>query len=324
MRSQKNSNGGQAGAGRRPIDSPPMKPATHSFYTDAVQRVIEHIVSHLGEALALETLAEQAYLSPFHFHRVFRGMVGETPLELVRRLRLERAAWRLLHSDAPVTAIAFDAGYETHEAFTRAFRASYADSPSGFRRRAKMRIELAAANGVHFRADGRPQQFIPRDSGGRTMQVEIRKYPALRVGTVRHIGPYIQINEAFAKLGELAAPARLFERPGAAMVALFYDDPDTTPADQLRSDAAVVVAPDVELPKGLTEQRIAAGDYASTTHVGPYEQLGDTWARFMGEWLPASGRRIGEGVSYEVYHNTPMDTPKEKLRTEIRIPLARE
>jgi len=57
-----------------------MKPATHSFYTDAVQRVIEHIVSHLGEALALETLAEQAYLSPFHFHRVFRGMVGETPL----------------------------------------------------------------------------------------------------------------------------------------------------------------------------------------------------------------------------------------------------
>ena len=154
------------------------------------------------------------------------------------------------------------------------------------------------------------------------MQVEIRKYPALRVGTVRHLGPYIQINEAFARLGELAAPARLFERPGAQMVALFYDDPDTTPAEQLRSDAAVVVAPDVELPKGLTEQRIAAGDYASTTHVGPYEQLGDTWARFMGEWLPASGRRIGDGVSYEVYHNTPMDTPKEQLRTEIRIPLA--
>lgn len=301
-----------------------MKPATHSYYTDAVQRVIEHIVSHLGEALALETLAEQACLSPFHFHRVFRGMVGETPLELVRRLRLERAAWRLLQSDAPVTAIAFDAGYETHEAFTRAFRASYADSPSGFRRRTKMRIELAAPNGVHFRDDGRSQQFIPRDSGGRTMQVEIRKYPALRVGAVRHLGPYIQINEAFAKLGELSAPARLFERPGAQMVALFYDDPDTTPADQLRSDAAVVVAPEVELPKGLKEQRIAAGDYASTTHVGPYEQLGDTWARFMGEWLPASGRRIGDGVSYEVYHNTPMDTPKEQLRTELRIPLAAE
>src|SRR6476659_10265707 len=116
-----------------------MKPDTRTFYEQAVQRAIEHIVRSLDEALDLETLAEQACLSPFHFHRVFRGMVGETPLELVRRLRLERAAWRLLHSDAPVTAIAFDAGYETHEAFTRAFRASYADSPSGFRRRKGMR-----------------------------------------------------------------------------------------------------------------------------------------------------------------------------------------
>ena len=154
------------------------------------------------------------------------------------------------------------------------------------------------------------------------MKVEIAPYPELRVGTVRHTGPYMQISDAFARLGELAAPSRLFERPGAMMVALFHDDPETTPPDQLRSDAAVAVADDVPLPAGLTEQRIPAGEYASTVHVGPYEQLGDTWARFMGEWLPASGRRLGPGVSYEVYHNTPMDTPKEKLRTEIRIPLA--
>src|SRR3954464_7079434 len=92
MRSRKISNGGQARATWRRIDSAPMKPATHSFYTDAVRRVIEHVVSHLGEALALETLAEQACLSPFHFHRVFRGMVGETPVELVRRPGLGRAA----------------------------------------------------------------------------------------------------------------------------------------------------------------------------------------------------------------------------------------
>ena len=154
------------------------------------------------------------------------------------------------------------------------------------------------------------------------MNVEIAHYPELRVGTVRHVGPYMQISDAFARLGELAVPARLFEQPGAMMVALFHDDPETTPADQLRSDAAVVVGKDVRLPEGLTEQRIPAGEYASTVHVGPYEQLGDAWARFMGEWLPASGRRLGDAVSYEVYYNTPMDTPKERLRTEIRLPLA--
>ena len=154
------------------------------------------------------------------------------------------------------------------------------------------------------------------------MNVEIASYPELRVAAVRHIGPYIRINEAFARLDELAVPKRLFQWSGKMMVALFYDDPDTTPTDQLRSDAGLVVANDLTLPDGLTEQRIPAGEYASTVHIGPYEQLGDAWARFMGEWLPASGRRLGPGASYEVYHNTPMDTPKEKLRTEIRIPLA--
>ena len=297
-----------------------MKPTTESFYAEAMQRVIEHIASHLDEALALETLAAQACLSPFHFHRVFRGMVGETPLELARRLRMERAAWRLLHTGLSVTEIAFDAGYETHEAFSRAFRASYAHSPSRFRRR-HARIELAAPCGVHFSSDGHVPPFIPRTSGGRTMHVDIENYPELRVGTVRHVGPYMQISEAFGRLGEIAAPARLFERPGAMMVALFHDDPETTPADELRSDAAVVVPDDVALPAGLAEQRIPGGPYASTVHVGPYEQLGDVWARFMGEWLPASGRRLGAGVSYEVYHNTPMDTPRSELRTEIRIPL---
>jgi AraC family transcriptional regulator len=299
-----------------------MKPTTQSFYADVVQRVIEHVASHLDEALELDTLAAQACLSRFHFHRVFRGMVGETPMELVRRLRLERAAWRLIHTDRPVTAIAFDAGYETHEAFTRAFRDCYAKPPSEFRLRRSARIELAATCGVHFRDDGRIPHFIPRDSGGRIMQVSITTQPELRVGAVRHVGPYMQINEAFARLGELAQPARLFEQPGAMMVALFHDDPDSVPADQLRSDAAVVVAPETPLPDGLAEQRIPAGEYASTVHVGPYEQLGDAWARFMGEWLPASGRRMTGGVSYEVYHNTPMDTPPDQLRTELRIPLA--
>lgn len=299
-----------------------MKPETESFYAQVVQRVIVHVASHLDEALALEAMAEQACLSPFHFHRVFRGMVGETPMELGRRLRLERAAWRLLHTIQPVTVIAFDAGYETHEAFTRAFRASYAESPSAFRRRGHLRIQLAAPCGVHFSEDGHVPQFIPRNSGGLTMKVEIARYPELRVGTVRHVGPYMQISEAFARLGELAGPSLLFEQPGAMMVALFHDDPETTPPDQLRSDAAVVVGDGVQLPEGLTEQRIPAGEYASTVHIGPYEQLGDAWARFMGEWLPASGRRLGPGVSYEVYHNTPMNAPKEELKTEIRLPLA--
>jgi AraC family transcriptional regulator len=102
-----------------------MKPGTLSFYEHAVRNAMRAVTCNLDQALDVHALALGAALSPFHFHRVFRGMVGETPIELHRRLRLERAAWCLRHQETPVTEIAFAAGYETHESFTRAFRLRY-------------------------------------------------------------------------------------------------------------------------------------------------------------------------------------------------------
>jgi AraC family transcriptional regulator len=222
--------------------------------------------------------------------------------------------------------IAFGAGYETHEAFTRAFRACYDDSPTGFRERkhpfSGPVIELAARSGVHFSPTGAPSTFIPIDTGGRSMHVEITTYPALRVATVHHVGPYNRIAEAFSRLGEIAGPAGLYADPAAAMVALYHDDPDSTPAAQLQSDAGLVVSDRTALPPSLGETHIPAGRYARTVHRGPYSELGDVWARFMGEWLPASGHRLGDGASYELYLNNPHGIPSSDYLTELRIPLA--
>ena len=107
-----------------------MKATTLQHYRERILKVLVHVQQNLDEATSLERLAEVAGFSPFHFHRIFRGMVGETVAEHVRRLRLERAAMRLKHTDQPVTRIAFDAGYEAHEAFTRAFGAMFGVAPS--------------------------------------------------------------------------------------------------------------------------------------------------------------------------------------------------
>jgi AraC family transcriptional regulator len=297
-----------------------MKQQTRSFYEQLVQRAVEHIALHLDEALELDALARDAGLSPYHFHRIFRGMVGETTLTFARRLRLERAAWRLSQADEGVTSVAFGAGYETHEGFTRAFRAAYATSPSGFRQREYPRVPLAASCGVHFDHTGHVPAFVPAKAGGDAMQVEIETKPELRVFGVRHLGPYNQIPLAFARLGELLAGSGL-ER-GCPMIAIYHDDPEVVPPEQLRADAALVVPDGAPLPPGLTEQRIAAGRYARTLHTGPYELLGDAWARFMGEWLPASGQRLRPGVSYECYRNTPAQVQSIELLTELYLPLA--
>jgi AraC family transcriptional regulator len=298
-----------------------MKVATRSFYVVAVQRTLDALAARLDDAVSLTELADQAALSPFHFHRVFRGMVGETPLGLLRRLRLERAAWQLATTARAVVAIAFDAGFETHEAFSRAFRDAYGSSPSGFRDRRTRRVDLASPSGVHYSPTGQAPGFIPRDSGGTAMLVDVVSQPAQRVAALSHHGPYNQIGEAFARLGEVAGSAGWLARPGFAMVAVYYDDPESVAPDELRSDAGLVVPAGIALPSPLVERMLPAGRYARTEHAGSYAGLGDTWARFMGEWLPASGHRIRAGVSYECYKNTPMDTPPEALRTELYVPI---
>jgi AraC family transcriptional regulator len=95
-------------------------------------------------------LARRAHLSRFHFDRVVTAATGESPAAFRRRLLLERAAYRLLSEDTGVLELAIDAGYGSHEAFTRAFARAYGMSPREWRREPSRRFFLAAPSGVHF------------------------------------------------------------------------------------------------------------------------------------------------------------------------------
>jgi AraC family transcriptional regulator len=308
-----------------------VKPETRSYYEAAVLSAVERVVGALDEALDLQALARAAALSPFHFHRVFRGLVGETPLELHRRLRLERAAEQLCITARPITELAFDAGYETHEAFTRAFRARYGVAPSTFRERAAEAasachggppIELASRSRLHVR-DGRVDLgALVLTTGETLMDVVIETLPARRVATVRHVGPYAEIGAAFHRLGSIAGSAGLYEHVDPRMIALYLDDPETTAPAELRSDAGLILRDDVALPAGLGETLLPAGRHARVTHRGSYAGLGDAWARLMGEWLPRSGERVGASPPYEMYVNNPMTTATEDLHTDLYLPLA--
>jgi AraC family transcriptional regulator len=149
------------------------------------------------------------------------------------------------------------------------------------------------------------------------MDVTIVEQPALRVAAIRHRGPYDQIGKAFGQLHGIASAAGLYGHPGAQMVALYHDNPRTTPADQLRSDAGITIPEGAAIPEGLTEQRVHAGRYARTVHAGGYETLPQTWRALIDEWMPQNSHQSRPGVDYEVYVNNPMQVPKDQLRTEI-------
>src|SRR2546423_1790508 len=99
----------------------------------AISDVLAYVKAHLDEELTPRRLAKVACFSEHHFHRPFRAVVGESVMDHVRRLRLERAAFELKTSRRSVASIALDAGYGAQEAFTRIFQAYFGLAPRMFR-----------------------------------------------------------------------------------------------------------------------------------------------------------------------------------------------
>ncbi len=297
-----------------------MAEATLSDYKTRILRVLIHIQQHLDDELRLEELAAVACFSPYHFHRVFRGMVGEPVKEYVRRLRLERAAARLKLGSEPVIQLALAAGYETHEAFTRAFRAAFGLSPARFRLQRSPAAALGAPSGVHYR-DGRPpRHFISNRAGVQTMNVQIEVLEPKRVAFMRHVGPYGDVRATWDRLLPWLGKEGLL-CGDVQCIGICHDDPDVTPPDRIRYDACVTVDERFAPTGDIGVQTIPGGEYAVTTHFGPYSKLGETYVKLLGQWLPRSGRALRSTPCFEVYLNDPGSTDPEDLLTDIYAPL---
>jgi AraC family transcriptional regulator len=276
-----------------------MKIATAESYQERILRVLVHIQGRLDEPLELDELARVACFSPFHFHRVFRALTGEGVHEYVRRLRLERAAQRLKLQEQPVTQIAFEAGYESHEAFTRAFHAMFGKSPSEFRE---------------------PRGYQPPDYGA-PPPVELKTLAPQTVVFLRHVGPYQQVGATWGRLAMWAGMRGLIG-PASRFLGISWDDPEITPPDRLRYDAAITLAGPIQ-PEGefgITE--LAGGEYATLLHKGPYENLSATYRLIFGAWLPLSGRELRDVPCFELYLNSPQNARPEDLLTVIHVPIA--
>jgi AraC family transcriptional regulator len=294
--------------------------STRVEYRRRMERVLAHIQRHLDESLDLASLARVAHFSPFHFHRGFRGMVGESVGEHVRRLRMERAALQLRQTDHSILQIALQAGYEPHEAFSRVFRIRFDCSPTHFRHAAHAPTHLPALCNVHYSPHDQID-LLPQTRGAHSMDVRIERIKPIRVAYVRGYGPYPQVfPKIWKKLNELAIGLKL-EKPGAWRLSICNDDPELTPADKIRADACISCDESFQPTGDLQVREIPAGSYAVLRYQGPYSGLGNAWSQLCGHWLPQSGLKIRNAPCFEVYRNSPGDVPESELVTEIYEPV---
>jgi len=291
-------------------------------YVGRVNRVIDHIRANLNGDLCLETLAQVANFSPYHFHRVFKSIVGETLNAYIRRVRAQSAASQLIHNPTrPITEIAMSCGYSSPSAFAREFRQHFGVSASQFR-------DGGAESLVRFREEleERGAEFTnpPDLSSTRTdivFRVDVRVLPGLHVAYVRHVGRYDQIGKAFRRLLRWAGPRRLFRLPDTKVLAVYYDNPDVTPVDQLRADACITVPEGTKTKRDIGTMRIPGGLFAvACVEIEP-TQYGEAWDRLMSDWMPESGYQPDGRLCYELYLNDPEKHPEGKHIVEICEPI---
>lgn len=272
-------------------------------YEARILRVLAHIHDNPDGDLSLDALADVAAMSRFHWHRVFRAITGETCAQAVRRIRLHRAAGRLVQSDLPVAQIARAVGYPNLNSFARAFTDAYGTSPAAFRKAGRF---LPAH--PHFKTGDYPMH-----------PVETRIEPERRIVALKHSGDYAEIGKSFEAFGALCESRKLWPKLGP-VIGLYLDSPDDVPEQDLRSYAGAEYR-GAATPDGLEDLNIPGGKTAVLLYKGPYSGIHAAYHSLFGNWLPESGQEPADQPCYEIYLNDPRDTPPAELLTEICLPL---
>jgi AraC family transcriptional regulator len=296
-------------------------------YVEAVNRAIDHVVQGLDRPLRLEDVARVAGFSPFHFHRVFRSLVGETLRHFVKRVRLERALFLIAHDRGrSLTDVALSSGFSSSADFSRSFKQRYGVPPSA------IDIDVMRAHGrerlqrVVETPDGRYSlERLPPGENPDGFEVLLRDLPARTVAYIRVLNPYASIDGVRGAAARLLAWAEERGLADGQWLGYQWEDPEIVPLEQCRYDIAVEVDP-AALPR--EEGEIGRLDFPRM-RVAQVEVRGDIELEMraldwlFGTWLPASGHVPDEQPCFEAFIGKPFAHGLEHFELFAHLPVRR-
>ncbi|MCE9577873.1 MAG: helix-turn-helix domain-containing protein [Deltaproteobacteria bacterium] len=285
-----------------------------------MNRAIDHVTRHLAEPLPLEEVARVACFSPYHFHRIFRALVGETLHAFVKRVRLERALFLISHGEGTsLTDVALRCGFASSSDFSRAFRAHYGMPPSvfdvdGFRRaRRDEMVETLAPDDRHrlarLHAGANPDGFA----------VELRRVPPRRVAYTRVMAPY-QAGRVTAAAATMVAWARARGLAGGQWLGYQWDDPEIVALEQCRYDIGVEISNEARVDGDVNTVVLPAMTLAEIAIAGPIELELRAFDWLYTTWLPQSGYAPDHQPLFEAWNGEPF--AHGDAHFELRIQLA--
>ena len=291
-------------------------------YVERVNRAIDLIAAGPAEPHRLEDVAAAAGFSPFHFHRVFRSLTGETLQRFVRRVRLERALRLMAHgaSDRTLTEVALECGFSSSSDFSRAFKARFGVPPSAFDLAAwrhERRSELVGLFEEH--APGPRLDRLPPGENPDGFEARTRRVPAREVAYVRVLAPFRGgVTEAAERLVEWAERNGHADRPWYGYM---WEDPDVVPLADCRYDVAVEVPAGTSAVGEIGRARFPPMTIAEVEVAGPIELEQRALDWLFGTWLPRSGREPLEAPCFEAWRGLPFAHGHEHFELAIQLPV---
>lgn len=294
-------------------------------YKIRINRVFEFIDENLESDLSLNTVSAIAYFSPFHFHRVFKFVTGETLNEYVTRRRVEKSASDLLHKNITATEIAHKYGFSDNSSYSRTFKKYFGVSPTGFKnqnpnRYSKIR-QLESKNGQAYPDYERYICIINNLKKWTEMnaKIEIKQTPELNLAGVTHIG-INGIENAFEKLTKWAIPKGLLKNSETKMGRIFYNSFKVTASDKVRMCIFLTTNLPFEIDGEINKLTIKKGKCI----VGHFEitpnEFEKSWTSLF-IWMNENGYKKSSENPFEIYHNDFREHPENKFITDLYIPI---
>lgn len=274
-------------------------------YENRVEKAIQFMTRNLAGDVNLEAAVREAGFSPFHFHRIFTAITGETPQDFLTRIRMEHAANFLLKSPAlSITSIAFACGYSSASAFARSFKRFYG-IPAG---------KFARQN-----VGEEPHAWVTANKPPRTTadvklpEMAIRPMAELHLAFFRSYQGYTPegIRTAWVRMFQWAQGRNLLTL-NTRLIAISYDDPEITRMSRCRYYACITVPDEMKHDN-------RAGIMDIPEHMGAIcrlecdaDEILPSYRAVYRDWLPESGFLMTDIPPYEVYYNAPEADPTSK------------
>ena len=282
-----------------------MKNITYNDYIQRINKVVAYINNHLDETLDLKTLANEAALSDFHFHRIFKALKGEAIGGYITRLRLEATARLLRYTALTIEEIAFNIGYETPASLSKAFKKQYGISPTEYR-------------------TNKDTYIMKKEIINPDLALKAPKIVTLEPKNLIYValtGAYgsLDYGKAYEQLWAVIKAQKLFTK-GIESICISYDDPKITEGSLQRSDVCLAIHKPAIPQEEVSCKTLAGGKYAVFFYQGSYKNLSQVYDTAV-RWVIDHQYTLREEPFFEKYLNDARRTPKEKLKTEIYIPI---